>query len=265
MSIRELAKKYDRKVICGYTYIEHPFPEFDMFSNSEWLPHDSVELFDALKPYRLINIGFFYDKRVKKYYVIDHLWIASLVLWPSDQVLPYVREIFSRMLKNVEEVIEEVEAVKPKINMGKFSKLPVQQKIMLDVIVEDFEEKHGMSYSQYNAIKDKCDTFKLPCQWVEIMKFWYAKYGAGMNKIYMVLKDKGIIYQPHDKVDGFGENKYNVLLTEHSINNGYGSQDEGTVASYPRLSPKGLFTISMILVDAGLIAVPAMDDVELTL
>lgn len=276
--LKQFARQYKHRYLGDYLYIECPRPMFNIFKEARWLPEDEDM---ALVKEKILNRGkfvdyaYFYDKKDRCYYVIDHLWLSTLASWGNKEMQDYLRIAFARMLSKVWEkpvvvqvqgddekfatvvdvVDDEGKSVLKKDNTAtaKTAKpLPKQLSLIKDeVIEEEFLIKYGIARSVYeNMIEDSyvLTTKSGSLHILEICKFLYKEESLKMSTIYAKLKELDIISQPPVDMEG----QFQVYLSKvwKDDDRGFNLDRKGT--TYPVFKSKGIIMLGMILHDHGL-------------
>jgi len=283
--LKDFANQYRFIRFGGYKYIECPAPPLQFLLACRWLPAEEdkiVELQTGIMEQRTTlieeQLGVFYHRGDRCYYIIDHLWLASLASWcPMDMSL-YLRKTFATMLLNshkVEEPVpEKVEApnlfkpiteeeMKKALVVAKVNPLlesitkAVEKEIALDKEIAEklsYYEIYGVPaqvffamQSDYISVNGKRHT-KVEDHHVHILdlcKILYLYNKLPMKDIYELLKSHGVITQSDDKTIG----KYHIYLLKKDW--GYTESKDST--DYPVFNRKGVLNISMMLVDSDMI------------
>lgn len=270
--LKEFAKQYRHLYIEDYLYIECPRPEFEMLESSNWSPvaEDVPAVMGAIKKRGIFKqFSYFYDKKNRCYYVIDHLWLATLASWGEDKMQQYMRDVLSRMLSKTWDKMKVIEAVSKaeyrtvvdvvdeNLESIKKSKLSTLKEgsdtlslIKEEVMDSMFHEKYGITKVVYDNMLPESyvvevdDTYAL----LDICKLLFKEEQTAMKDIYKKLNQLGIISQPPKDQGG----KYNIYLSNDWIKQGFGFNASKRSSFYPFLYAKGVVMIGMVLHDHGL-------------
>ena len=276
--LKQFAKQYGHCWIAGYLYVECPRPQFELFKEARWTPdteHMAAVQSGINKRARFVDYAYFYNKIEQKYYVIDHLWIASLAAWGNDEMRDYTRIAFSRMLSKlweqpkvvkaeshaefalvVDVVDEEGNSVKQKESATtKTAKAKPKQLSLLEeqVKAEDFLVKYGISQSVYDNMKKDShivDTKEGGLHILDICKFLYKVEQVKMKDIYAKLKELKIVSQP--PIDMGGQHEIYLSNEWKDDKRGFNMHKKSTI--YPVFYDKGIIMLGMVLHDHGVIS-----------
>lgn len=289
-ALKDFAKQYRVMEYGGYKYIECPRPPIQFLLSCAWMPleEDSIaKLKEDICAERVTlfgtQLGFYYSLFDRCYYVIDHLWMASLASWcPLDMQL-YLRTTFATMLKNshAEPVVEEVKAApnlfkpiteedeKKAMVVAKVNPLlervthAVEKEIALDKEIEtklSYYDIYGVPEKVFKDMQLNCITIngnrrttveKNHVHILDICKILYTYNRLPMADIYELLKSHKVIEQSEDKKVG----KYHIFLKKKDW--GYTATEYDPhgmpVTDYPVFNRKGVLNISMMLMDSSMI------------
>lgn len=269
--LREFAKQYRYKMISGYLYIECPIICTAYLTAVNWAPkHEFISdmNIELDKIGRTITMGCVYSKHDQCYFVVGHLWMPMVYVWaPADMKL-YLEKIHRVMLTNAYRkdadnitvtpapVYEEKQKYIAEDKEVSTKKSLFLERIKNDVSKESFFEKYSISIDTYTAMcNDKkiiVETFEESTHVLDFHKFLFNKYQVLLRDTMTVLVEKGIFIQ--DKNDANYKNNY--FISKEFISCGFGFNEFNALknTTYPVLYLKGVFTILLILHDAGILS-----------
>ena len=278
--LRNFTKQYKR-LCCEvegtkYCYVHCPAPNFSFLEQAAWSP--TADHIPAVKDFVAKHgltkqLGYFYNSKEGKWYVIDHLWLAMLTCWGNAEMKRYIRSVLSTMISKAWDE-EEPKKTEPTLFTDKLA-IPEPEKkeepkkeekpsklldkVKAQVITEQHRQKFGITQETYDILVQDKDVIihEFPQDGMDILmfhKYLRDKWGVKLADTMKVLKEKGIIYQdekhPHYRI--------NYELTIVALADGYGTNrtyenKKGDALMLPRLSLKGIFYIMYQLRDAGLV------------
>lgn len=246
---KDFAAQYKTKEVATYVYIECPRPLLEAYKAANWIPDADAApaVLGLIKQEGVFqDYAYFFSTRDRKWYVISHLWIATLPIWSSN-MSRYMEHVFNKMIKVKTKVVEE----KPTL----FSPPVVDESQPVD---HAFVSKYGIDRSLYEDLsKDAVMVFMEDKMMIgQFCKLCYKHFNAPMSKIYRTFRNRGLMWQPSD----IDKAKFHVELTAEARkdNLGVNAPSKENDAMYCYLFPKGVIFLSMILVDEGLANKPIL-------
>ena len=265
--LRDFTKQYRHKFIAGYLYIECPMICTSYLNACKWVPKDEFveEVNTELNKLGItITMACVFSRLDNCYFVVSHIWLTQMYLWTTPDMKLYIEKIFSTMLKNAYKVEEEPVIVikketyaekqkdvteKPQIVESKSTFL---EKLHTQVEEESFEKKYGLSLKTYRAMCNDSivEEFEEETHILVLHKLLFNKYRVLLRDTNKVLVDNGIIIQDMNDPNY----KSNYFLAKEFIAYGFGYNVSENNTTYPVLYKKGLFTILLLLHDAGILS-----------
>jgi len=269
--LRDFTKQYRHKFIAGHLFIECPMVCTSFILACDWMPKaDYVDdMYKELhKVGRSITMGCVYSRNDVCYYIVSHLWLPNMLTWCKEDMKMYIEKIFTTMLKNAYiELVEPVTVVVPETYVEKQKdvkedkvviekKYALLEKIHNQVEEEEFYKKYGLSIKTYKAMcsdaKTLVEQFDEETHVLDFHKLLFNKYKILLRDTMKVLVDNGIIVQ--DTKDPNYKNNY--FLAPEFVAYGFGVNihDADKNTTYPSFYKRGLFTILLLLHDAGVLS-----------
>lgn len=297
--LRNFAKQYRMIEIKGYKYVECPSPAFQFLDKANWtpLPNDmqavAAEIGAIVKHWRG-NFGYFYHLRHACWYVVSHLWLATLPAWGNGEMKNYMTATFTNMMKNSheepalvvkvlknEEVkklfddqLPEPELVEKEIKLEPITNplllrltKQVEEEISLEKEIDDslfYLERYGVSKATLESIKSGGYHDIITDYFDKNPKFNKPTTHVHILDICKALyKLEGV---PMNDIYLMLENsgyvichsKDNKTLTVKSVREGLGCDVTIKGKKYPTFTPKGMLVVSMLLMDSNIIKKPLL-------
>lgn len=258
--LKQFTRQYNHKWIAGYLYIECPMPIFELYDAAGWRPstEDLPAVTEGIKKLgRMKGYACFFERATHTYFVIDHLWLASLTAWGEQEMQEYTRTVFSKMLSKTWEQPMVIKADAKDKKAMTVAVVNTQTTLLEDLKAEAeedlFFEKYGITTQVYNNMKKDAyilETNKGYLHVLDLCKFLYNHEGLKMADIYSTLKKLGIVSQPSKDQGG----QYKIYLCQEWIDRGLGVQLDYDDKTYPSFSNRGLISLGMILHEQGLLS-----------
>lgn len=269
--LRDFTKQYRHKYIAGFLYIECPMICTSYILACDWQPKEDMiaETYTELhKIGRTITMGCVYSKLDACYYVVSHLWLAQMYTWCTYDMKLYLEKVFSTMLKNTYiEYTEPVTVIVPQTYAEKQKDVQEDKEVtkkkskLLDRIYNEVEEdefyrKYGLSIKTYTAMcsdeKTIVENFEEETHVLDFHKTLFNKYKILLRDTMKVLVDHGIIIQ--DMNNANYKNNYFLAKEFVAYGFGYNVHDAEKATTYPVFYKRGLFTVLLLLHDAGVLS-----------
>jgi hypothetical protein len=269
--LRSFTKQYRHKFIGGYLYIECPIVCTSYIIACDWIPKEefiSEVNIELNKIGRTVTMGCVFSKSDMCYYVVSHLWLAQMYTWCKYDMKLYLEKIFNTMLKNAyQKDISDTNIIVPTSYLEKQKdveedkNLKEKRNILLNENhtkeeENEFYKKYGIKMDSYKAMcndnKTIVENFEEETHVLVFHKFLFNKYKVLLRDTMKVLVDHGIIIQ--DMNDANYKNNY--FLAKEFVVYGFGHNvfDAKKLTTYPVFTKRGLFTVLLLLHDAGVLS-----------
>ena len=269
--LRDFTKQYRHKFIGGHLYIECPIICTSYILACNWTPKEefiaetNIEL---EKIGRTITMACVFSKSDMCYYVVSHLWLAQMYTWCNFDMKLYLEKIFTTMLKNAyRKDIVDTTVIVPKTyaekqkDVEEDKELKQKRSTLLDKLITEVEEdtfyrEYGINVSTYRAMcedsKTIVENFEKETHVLDFHKLLFNKYKVLLRDTMKVLIDHGIIIQ--DMNDANYKNNY--FLAKEFVAYGFGRNEHNAdkQTTYPVFTKRGLFTVLLVLHDAGVLS-----------